>query len=85
MDAGQTTHVQQALAFRNGGASISVSEISFGLKFSSPTSSFMTCCIVATAAQGYFLQVGQLCYLRGGWDLSFPGTEEKGGQEQVVL
>lgn len=43
MDAGQTTHVQQALAFRNRGGSMSVSEISFGLKFSSPTSSFMTC------------------------------------------
>lgn len=66
MDAGQTIHVQQALAFRNGGGSMSVSETSLGLKFSSPTSSFMTCCIVATVAQGYSLQVRQLCCLRGG-------------------
>lgn len=68
--------LQQALAFISGAGSMSVSEISFGLQFPSPTSSFISCCIVATAAQGYFLQVGQLCCLRDCRDLSFPWEVE---------
>lgn len=78
MQAGQTPHVQQALAFMSGAGSMSVSEISFGLQFPSPTSSFISCCIVATAAQGYFLQVGQLWCLRDCRELSFPWDRPRG-------
>lgn len=83
MCAGQTNHVQQALASLRGDGSMSVSEIWFKITFY--YKSFMTCCIAAAAAQAYFLQVGQFCYLRDGWELSFHWDRGKRRTRAVVL